>query len=168
MAYDIFQRFRNFRPHPNHGTSSYKAKERRKLIWYTVYATGSPLIITGITAVLQFVNLGNIDHQGLKPDFGESTCFFNGQKKLSAFVLFYIPLLLLQVSLHQGQPTLFTSGQKCLITKKCVTRSLMDSCAPGLTNWNFVSSFCPLNKNFTLLLYIFFFLYMLSLRSLIF
>jgi hypothetical protein len=74
--------------------TSNHARQQRKLIWSTVYATGCPLIITSITAVLQFMDLDD----NLKPDFGKSKCFFDEGKQLSAFVLFYFPLLLLQVT----------------------------------------------------------------------
>ena len=106
MAFDIFQRFRTIRPTPILPHSLNYSKQRRKLIWYAVYATGSPLIITAITAVLQFVDVEDAIGSELKPNFGKSNCFFNEDKPWSSFVLFYIPLLLLQVSPDTGEEQL--------------------------------------------------------------
>jgi hypothetical protein len=96
MAYDIFERFRQTRRNsPSDGNLS--TKDKKKLVAYALYATGTPLIITCITAILEFsplVDQGSV----LKPDFGRRRCFFDQGKKMSTFVLFYLPLLLIQIS----------------------------------------------------------------------
>jgi hypothetical protein len=87
-------------------------KEKKKLGWYIIYATGTPLVITGITAILQFtvedknffslpsdeVETNSTWIDQLHPQFGARKCFFDQDKKLSNFVLFYLPLLLIQIT----------------------------------------------------------------------
>ena len=96
MAFDIFQRFRLSEAR-SAGDPSFSPKERKKFACYFLYATGTPLIISAITAIFEFSPLVDENNQ-LKPDFGSRKCFFDQDKKMSNFVLFYLPLLLIQIA----------------------------------------------------------------------
>ncbi len=95
MAFAIFQKFRlsEARSALDH---SFSPKDKKKFSIYFLYATGLPLVISAITAIIEFSQLVDDDNQ-LKPDFGSRKCFFDQDKKLSNFVFFYLPLLLIQI-----------------------------------------------------------------------
>ena len=96
MAFDIFQRFwiAHLR---SRNDPSISVKEKKKLALYILYAMGTPLVITAITAILQFSDQ-IADESNFKPQFGLKNCFFDEDKKLANFVLFYLPLLLIQIA----------------------------------------------------------------------
>ncbi len=95
LAFQLFQTYRVFRP--KHGSDpKFPPKDRKKLAWYFMYATGIPFIVTVITAILEF-DLAGKDHL-LKPDFGVKSCYFHPDKYLSSLVLLHMPILLMQIA----------------------------------------------------------------------
>jgi hypothetical protein len=68
MAFDIFQRFWVSRLR-SRNEPAITRKDMKKLFFYILYAAGSPLVITAITAYLQFSDQVPDDHD-LKPLFG--------------------------------------------------------------------------------------------------
>jgi hypothetical protein len=83
---------------PRHGSDpKFPPKDKRKLAWYFLFATGTPLTVLIITAIFEFDLFGQ-DHL-LKPDFGIRTCFFHPEKNLSRLVFLHVPILLMQVSI---------------------------------------------------------------------
>jgi G protein-coupled receptor Mth (Methuselah protein) len=100
LSFDIFQTFRNVMVNNREiasGTANNHKKKR--LAIYTMYAVGVPLIISVITVIVEFVEIsqGSLTEK-IKPYFGRRKCFFDPSQKLSAFIFFYLPLLLIQVS----------------------------------------------------------------------
>ena len=96
LSFDIFQTFRNTLINSREMASgTANNAKRRRLAIYTVYAIGMPLVIVIITVIVEFVEVVPTE---FKPYFGQRKCFFDDDQKLSAFIFFYLPLLLIQVS----------------------------------------------------------------------
>ncbi len=71
MSFDIFQKFRKSKSRKSETRSS-------KLLYYSIYAIGSPLVILSITIVLEFLP---DSYGGLRANFGQRlVCFFIIQK----------------------------------------------------------------------------------------
>lgn len=87
MCFDIWRTFSGYR-----GGSTNKRRERRRFLLYGLYAWGVPLILTGITAGMQF---GDLPAHIIKPGFGTKRCWFIDW--VSDLVYFFIPVLILVV-----------------------------------------------------------------------
>lgn len=57
---------------PDKKTSGYRLTERKRLIFYMLYAWGIALFLTLITFLMDQVDISD----DLKPRIGESICFF--------------------------------------------------------------------------------------------
>ena len=66
----------------------------RQLKRYALYATGSPLAITAISAGIEFLPETSIEI--LRPEFGKWRCFFSDP--MSTFVYLYLPIVVVQTS----------------------------------------------------------------------
>lgn len=58
------------------GGSTNKRRDNRRFLLYGLYAWGVPLILTGLTAAMQFSDLPN---HIIKPGFGSKRCWFFGK-----------------------------------------------------------------------------------------
>uniref|UniRef100_A0A182MPY5 G-protein coupled receptors family 2 profile 2 domain-containing protein n=1 Tax=Anopheles culicifacies TaxID=139723 RepID=A0A182MPY5_9DIPT len=82
MAFDIFWTF---------GGSRGRSSERRKFLYYSLYAWGAPLLIVGLVALLdntEFI------HASMRPQIGMERCFVSAER-LIGFLYMYLPMLLL-------------------------------------------------------------------------
>ncbi|XP_067015312.2 G-protein coupled receptor Mth2 isoform X1 [Anabrus simplex] len=84
MCIDISWAFSGFRP----PQGSVSERDRKKFIYYSLYAWGSPTIILIVTAVMEFVE--SIPDTYLKPNFGVKACWF--KEKSASFAYFYGPM----------------------------------------------------------------------------
>ncbi|XP_050093977.1 uncharacterized protein LOC126576715 [Anopheles aquasalis] len=73
------------------GRSQVKTTERRKFLYYSLYAWGTPLLL--LWFVLLFDHTKLISYH-LRPNVGEEGCFLK-EEKLTQFLYLYLPLLLL-------------------------------------------------------------------------
>lgn len=62
------------------GGSSKKRQEQRRFAMYGAYAWGVPLLLTGLTAFMQF---GDLPDYIMKPGLGDMKCWFEGEEYLS-------------------------------------------------------------------------------------
>nr|XP_021185461.1 G-protein coupled receptor Mth2 isoform X2 [Helicoverpa armigera] len=100
MCFDIWRTFRSATPcqmgcssHLGYrGGSTNKRRERRRFLLYGLYAWGVPLVLTGLTAAMQFSDLPN---HIIKPGFGTKRCWFVDW--VSDLVYFFTPVLVLVV-----------------------------------------------------------------------
>ena len=96
LSYEIFCRFTES-GRRNIGQGNDNHRRRKKLISFASYAIGASLVFSSITLILEFgVDPAKIA-SGFKPNMGKRSCFFDRDSKPVAFVLFYLPLLLIQV-----------------------------------------------------------------------
>lgn len=58
------------------GGSTNKRRDKRRFLLYGLYAWGVPLILTGLTAAMQFSDLPN---HIIRPGFGTKRCWFVGK-----------------------------------------------------------------------------------------
>uniref|UniRef100_A0A182N959 G-protein coupled receptors family 2 profile 2 domain-containing protein n=1 Tax=Anopheles dirus TaxID=7168 RepID=A0A182N959_9DIPT len=82
MAFDIFWTF---------GGSRGRSSERRKFLYYSLYAWGAPLLVVGFVALLdntEFI------HESMRPQIGMDRCFVS-EERLIGFLYMYLPLLVL-------------------------------------------------------------------------
>ncbi|XP_075977992.1 G-protein coupled receptor Mth2-like isoform X2 [Anticarsia gemmatalis] len=87
MCFDIWRTFSGYR-----GGSTNKRRDKRRFLMYGLYAWGVPLLLTALTAAMQFSDLpSNV----IKPDFGTRRCWFVDW--LSELVYFFSPVLVLVV-----------------------------------------------------------------------
>ena len=89
LSYDIYRAFRKVR------LTSVASKERddiRKLLFYTMYASGAPMIIIILSVVVEYQPS---TYSGPRPQFGVNKCFFGNE--LGSFIFFHLPLLVIQV-----------------------------------------------------------------------
>lgn len=84
MCFDIFWTFSGFRS--LRGTA--REREHKKFIFYSIYSWGCPLILLGVTLIMQFHN--DIPDSVLRPRFGEKKCWFHDDVTLLAY--FYGPV----------------------------------------------------------------------------
>ena len=90
LCYDIFRAFRKIR------LTSVASKERddiRKLLFYTMYASGAPMIIIILSVVVEYQPQ---TYAGPRPQFGVERCFFGSD--VGSFIFFHLPLMIIQVS----------------------------------------------------------------------
>ena len=66
--------------------------EIRKLLFYTMYACGAPMLIIILSVVVEYQPS---TYSGPRPEFGVHRCFFGND--LGSFVFFHLPLLVIQV-----------------------------------------------------------------------
>jgi hypothetical protein len=95
IAYDIFRCF-NVGQIVQYNSVGGKKK---KFLFYMLYAFGVPAVISIITVIVEFAVETTDANMTLKPMFGARTCFFDQDSKPAAFIFFYLPLLLIQVSI---------------------------------------------------------------------
>ncbi|CAH0585607.1 unnamed protein product [Chrysodeixis includens] len=88
MCFDIWRTFSGYR-----GGSMNKRREKKRFLLYGLYAWGMPLVLTSLTAAMQFSDLP--DHI-IKPGLGNRRCWFADW--LSDLVYFFGPVLVLVVS----------------------------------------------------------------------
>ena len=69
--------------------------EIRKLLFYTMYACGAPMLIIILSVVVEYQPS---TYSGPRPEFGVHRCFFGND--LGSFVFFHLPLLVIQVSTY--------------------------------------------------------------------
>ncbi|GLG99227.1 Probable G-protein coupled receptor Mth-like 1 [Gryllus bimaculatus] len=94
MCIDIAWAFSGYRAMQG----SISERDRRKFLYYSAYAWGSPAVISAVTALLEFAQ-GLPEHL-LRPNFGKRTCWF--YSKMATLAYFYGPmaaLLLANVAL---------------------------------------------------------------------
>lgn len=75
--------------------TSVTRKERddtRKLLFYTMYASGVPMIIIILSVVVEYQPR---TYSGPRPELGVHQCFFGNN--LGSFIFFHLPLLIIQV-----------------------------------------------------------------------
>ena len=92
LCYDIFRAFRKIR------LTSVASKERddiRKLLFYTMYASGAPMIIIILSVVVEYQPQ---TYAGPRPQFGVERCFFGSD--VGSFIFFHLPLMIIQVSTY--------------------------------------------------------------------
>ena len=97
LCYDIFRAFRKIR------LTSVASKERddiRKLLFYTMYASGAPMIIIILSVVVEYQPQ---TYAGPRPQFGVDRCFFGND--VASFIFFHLPLMIIQVT-----PYFFSNG----------------------------------------------------------
>uniref|UniRef100_A0A182T6L3 G-protein coupled receptors family 2 profile 2 domain-containing protein n=1 Tax=Anopheles maculatus TaxID=74869 RepID=A0A182T6L3_9DIPT len=82
MAFDIFWTF---------GGSRGRSSERRKFLYYSLYAWGVPLLIVGFVTLVDNTEL---IHESKRPQIGKERCFVS-EERLIGFLYMYLPLLLL-------------------------------------------------------------------------
>nr|QZD25057.1 GPCR24 [Spodoptera exigua] len=97
MCFDIWRTFRSYKNFVKNnsgyrGGSTNKRRERRRFLLYGLYAWGVPLILTGITAGMQF---GDLPAHIIKPGFGTKRCWFVDW--VSDLVYFFVPVLILVI-----------------------------------------------------------------------
>jgi len=92
MSFDIWWGLRGW----SGNTGGIKHHTARQFIRYSVYAWGSPLIITGVAIILDFVP--GIPDSVIKPKYGQRKCWLDDDSALAAY--FYGPIgVLLLVNL---------------------------------------------------------------------
>ncbi|CAH0554466.1 unnamed protein product [Brassicogethes aeneus] len=84
MCFNIWWTFRDLRPQ-----STEKSQERLRLRLYQLYAWGLPMIIASTAATLDFVPKSE-DSNLIRPNFGETKCWFTGHTEVLTF--FYGPI----------------------------------------------------------------------------
>ncbi|XP_035904477.1 uncharacterized protein LOC118508837 [Anopheles stephensi] len=82
MAFDIFWTF---------GGSRGRSSERRKFLYYCLYAWGVPLLLVGFVTL---VDNTDFIHESMRPQIGQERCFVS-EDMLIGFLYMYLPLLLL-------------------------------------------------------------------------
>ncbi|XP_073957023.1 G-protein coupled receptor Mth2-like isoform X2 [Choristoneura fumiferana] len=100
MCFDIWRTFRSATPIPTstgnsvgyRGGSSKKRQEQRRFAMYGAYAWGVPLLLTGLTAFMQF---GNLPDYIMKPGLGDMKCWFEDWQR--DLLYFFTPVLILVV-----------------------------------------------------------------------
>ncbi len=78
--------------------TSVASKERddiRRLLFYTMYASGAPMIILILSVVVEYQPH---TYTGPRPEFGVNRCFFGND--LGSFLFFHLPLLIIQVRIR--------------------------------------------------------------------
>ncbi|CAB3261606.1 unnamed protein product [Arctia plantaginis] len=88
MCFDIWRTFSS----GYRGGSTTKRRDTRRFLFYGLYAWGVPLLLTALTAAMQFSDLPN---SVIRPDFGTRRCWFVDW--LSDLVYFFTPVLVLVV-----------------------------------------------------------------------
>ncbi|XP_055537392.1 G-protein coupled receptor Mth2-like isoform X4 [Wyeomyia smithii] len=68
--------------------------ERKRFLYYSLYAFGSPVVILVLALIFDFTELVPEEY---RPRFGEPSCFIHKNKWIE-FVYFYLPLLILVVA----------------------------------------------------------------------
>lgn len=84
MCFDIWWTFSGFRI----SQGSYKQRESRKFILYSIYAWGCSSLLTLFCCLME--SLPNIPDNFIKPDFNKDKCWF--QEELAKGVYFYCPM----------------------------------------------------------------------------
>ncbi|KAJ8731259.1 hypothetical protein PYW07_004423 [Mythimna separata] len=87
MCFDIWRTFSGYR-----GGSTNKRRDKRRFLLYGLYAWGVPLLLTGLTAAMQFSDL---PQHIISPGFGTKRCWFVDW--LADLVYFFTPVLVLVV-----------------------------------------------------------------------
>lgn len=82
MAFDIYWTF---------GGSRGRTSERRKFLYYSLYAWGVPLALLAFALLADHTDFM---HEKLRPQFGHERCLFSGERVIG-FVYMYLPLALL-------------------------------------------------------------------------
>uniref|UniRef100_A0A182PLA5 G-protein coupled receptors family 2 profile 2 domain-containing protein n=1 Tax=Anopheles epiroticus TaxID=199890 RepID=A0A182PLA5_9DIPT len=82
MAFDIFWTF---------GGSRGRSSERRKFLYYSLYAWGAPLLIVGFATL---VDNTDFIHESMRPQIGQERCFVS-EERLIGFLYMYLPMLVL-------------------------------------------------------------------------
>ncbi|XP_050097971.1 G-protein coupled receptor Mth2-like [Anopheles aquasalis] len=82
MSFDICWTF---------GGSRGRTSERRKFLYYSLYAWGVPLLLLLLILLFDHTELISWNH---RPNIGEEGCFLK-EKKVTQFIYMYLPLLLL-------------------------------------------------------------------------
>lgn len=75
--------FSNMRAH----RGGRKASEKRRFIYYSIYAWGFPIILTSICALMQFHP--DIPEHHVRPGFSEQKCWFDSKLKLSHGIYYH-------------------------------------------------------------------------------
>ena len=116
LCYDIFRAFRKIR------LTSVASKERddiRKLLFYTMYASGAPMIIIILSVVVEYQPQ---TYAGPRPQFGVDRCFFGND--VASFIFFHLPLMIIQVTPYFFQMVIFffcavILGKSAVLGKNC-------------------------------------------------
>ncbi|XP_035786274.1 G-protein coupled receptor Mth2-like isoform X2 [Anopheles albimanus] len=82
MSFDIYWTF---------GGSRRRTSERRKFLYYSVYAWGTPLLCVSLVLLLDHTEFIRYN---LRPNIGKEGCFLK-EEMLTQFLYLYLPLLLL-------------------------------------------------------------------------
>ena len=123
LCYDIFRAFRKIR------LTSVASKERddiRKLLFYTMYASGAPMIIIILSVVVEYQPQ---TYAGPRPQFGVERCFFGSD--VGSFIFFHLPLMIIQVStsFYNFNRIIFCSVilEKCTLLRNCTVSAKLIS-----------------------------------------
>ena len=123
LCYDIFRAFRKIR------LTSVASKERddiRKLLFYTMYASGAPMIIIILSVVVEYQPQ---TYAGPRPQFGVERCFFGSD--VGSFIFFHLPLMIIQVStsFYNFNRIIFCSVilEKCTLLGNCTVSAKLIS-----------------------------------------
>ncbi|KAI8124291.1 putative G-protein coupled receptor Mth-like 1 [Lucilia cuprina] len=120
MCFNIWWTFRDFRP-----SSLERNQELIRLRLYSAYAWGIPLLIATIAACVNLIPESSL----LRPGFGESNCWFSGER-LSIFAYFFGPIgILLTVNIMLFVST--THQLTCGLWKRDDVKSTTEKTALG-------------------------------------
>ena len=92
LSFDIYKTFCKVKKFTKNTKIGGKQDEIRKLLFYTMYACGAPMLIIILSVVVEYQPS---TYSGPRPEFGVHRCFFGND--LGSFVFFHLPLLVIQV-----------------------------------------------------------------------
>ncbi|XP_072748811.1 G-protein coupled receptor Mth2-like isoform X2 [Anoplolepis gracilipes] len=90
MSFDMWQTFRKLRPLQR----NVKQEERKRIVLYSIYAWGTPLILVVICAIMEFVP--NMSEDLIRPKFGVEYCWFN--EDMAIMLYCYVPMSINSIS----------------------------------------------------------------------
>ncbi|CAL1687354.1 unnamed protein product [Lasius platythorax] len=84
ISFDMWQTFRKFRPLQG----NVKQRERKKIVLYSIYAWGSPIILVVVCGIMEFVP--NLSENLIRPRFGVDYCWFS--EDMAIILYCYVPM----------------------------------------------------------------------------
>lgn len=79
-----------------------RASEKRRFLYYSVYAWGCPILMTCICALMQFHP--NIPSHHVRPGFSVEKCWFNSKQFLLLIIIFLLVIILYYMICFCFQP----------------------------------------------------------------
>lgn len=150
LSFDIYKTFCKVKKFTKNTKIGGKQDEIRKLLFYTMYACGAPMLIIILSVVVEYQPS---TYSGPRPEFGVHRCFFGND--LGSFVFFHLPLLVIQTA----NVVFFVLTSKQLYESWKFTRSqLKNETSSGNTAVSTIR-ICPrrqnANQNFKVILKLF-------------